>query len=65
MDFKRSEFIVLPRGKINYPHVIPERCLSNSFFKASKDEHSTASQAIYSSALLPFLLEKFFPSYLT
>lgn len=44
MDCKRSEFIVLPQGKINYPRVNPERCLPKSFLKASADGHSTASQ---------------------
>lgn len=32
-----DRFIVLPHVKINYPHFIPGRCLSNSFFKAPKD----------------------------
>lgn len=43
MDFERSGFIMLPQGKINYPCVIPERCLHKLFLKVSKGRHFTAS----------------------
>lgn len=61
MDFERSEFIMLPQGKINYPCVIPKRCLYKSFLKASKDGHSTASQGNLFWCFTTLPVTEFFP----